>query len=303
MAERSSRPGRVPPKGPSQAHRFVVFGDCGAGTPEEKQVAYQAYLASPDYLMITGDIVYARGRVGEYRENFWPIFNCEEASPSAGAPLLRSTLFTAAAGNHDIAARDLSKYPDGLAYFLYWNQPLNGPLAVEGSALVPRLEGPEASRDAFLKSAGSSYPRMANFSFDYAGTHWTVLDSNSYVDWTDRDLREWVAGDLAAAKGATWRFVSFHHPGFNSARTHYEDQQMRTLAPVFEAGKVDIVFSGHVHNYQRSFPLRFVAGPSDEEKPVLDKKGNPDSPERNSFRDISPWTGPSTVEIGPMPTA
>ena len=116
---------------------------------------------------------------------------------------------------------------------------------------------------------------MANFSFDFGDTHWTVLDSNPYVDWTDRGLQEWVASDLAAAKGATWRFVSFHHPGFSSSREHYENQQMHNLAPVFEAGKVDIVFSGHVHNYQRSLPLRFVAGPSDEEKPVTDKKGIP----------------------------
>ena len=33
---------------------------------------------------------------------------------------------------------------------------------------------------------------------------------------------------------------------------------MRLLAPIFETGKVDLVFSGHVHNYQRSYPLRFV---------------------------------------------
>jgi hypothetical protein len=33
---------------------------------------------------------------------------------------------------------------------------------------------------------------------------------------------------------------------------------MRTLAPVFEKGKVDVVFSGHVHNYQRTFPLSFI---------------------------------------------
>ena len=33
---------------------------------------------------------------------------------------------------------------------------------------------------------------------------------------------------------------------------------MRLLAPIFEEGKVDIVFNGHVHNYQRSFPLKFV---------------------------------------------
>jgi hypothetical protein len=68
-----------------------------------------------------------------------------------------------------------------------------------------------------------------------------------------------VAKDLAAAKGATWRFVCFHHPGFNSANHHFSQQQMRLMADVFEAGKVDVVFSGHVHNYQRTFPLRFAA--------------------------------------------
>jgi hypothetical protein len=33
---------------------------------------------------------------------------------------------------------------------------------------------------------------------------------------------------------------------------------MRLLSPVFEKGNVDIVFSGHVHNYQRSFPMTFA---------------------------------------------
>ena len=60
-------------------------------------------------------------------------------------------------------------------------------------------------------------PRMANFSFNYGNAHWTVLDANATVDWTNRELQEWVANDLAAAKDATWRFVSFHQPGFNSS--------------------------------------------------------------------------------------
>jgi len=33
---------------------------------------------------------------------------------------------------------------------------------------------------------------------------------------------------------------------------------MRLLAPLFESCGVDIVFAGHVHNYQRSVPLRFT---------------------------------------------
>jgi hypothetical protein len=28
------------------------------------------------------------------------------------------------------------------------------------------------------------------------------------------------------------------------------------MASVFEAGRVDVVFNGHVHNYQRTYPLR-----------------------------------------------
>ena len=33
---------------------------------------------------------------------------------------------------------------------------------------------------------------------------------------------------------------------------------MRGLAPLFERYKVDVVFAGHVHNYQRSLPLTFA---------------------------------------------
>jgi hypothetical protein len=244
-------------KSAKQAYRFVAFGDCGAGSNEQKPLAYRAFLSQPDFVLIPGDIVYEHGLISEYREKFWPVYNTFEATDS-GAPLLCSTPFIAAPGNHDIDTRNLDRFPDALAYYLYWDQPLNGPLGQEGSAFVPPLVASEANRHAFTQAAGPSYPRMSNFSFDYGNAHWTILDSNPYVDWTDRALKEWVETDLAVAQNATWRFVVFHHPGFNSSRAHYAQQQMRLLAPVFEAGKVDVVWSGHVHNYQRSFPLRFV---------------------------------------------
>ncbi len=99
---------------------------------------------------------------------------------------------------------------------------------------------------------------MANFSFDYGNSHWTVLDANTYMDWNNPSLREWLTKDLAAAQSATWRFVAFHQPGFNSSKEHFTEQQMRPLSPIFEAAHVDVVFTGHVHNYQRSFPLTFA---------------------------------------------
>ena len=42
-------------------YRFVAFGDCADNTPAQKQVAYQTYLLKPDFVLITGDIVYKRG--------------------------------------------------------------------------------------------------------------------------------------------------------------------------------------------------------------------------------------------------
>ena len=221
----------------------------------KQAIAYRAFLSKPDFVMITGDIVYEKGLLSEYRDELLADLQRRHASPSEGAPLLRSTLFVAAPGNHDIASRDLAKTPDGLAYFYYWFQPLNGPIGKEGGPLVAPILGPERTKKAFLEAAGKAFPRMANFSFDYGNAHWTVLDANATVDWTDRELQEWVANDLAAGQGATWRFVSFHQPGFSSSKTHFDEQYMRILSPTFEAGKVDLVFNGHVHNYQRSYPL------------------------------------------------
>ena len=122
---------------------------------------------------------------------------------------------------------------------------------------LPVLEGPQANRSAFLEAAAASFPRMANFSFDYGDSHWMVLDGNPYVDWSDRTLRDWIVRDLEAAKEAGWRFVAFHHPGFHSSKKHFEQQKTRLIAPLLEQGNVDVVFNGHVHNYQRSRPLRF----------------------------------------------
>lgn len=263
------------PKGADQPYRFAAFGDCGAGTVEQKAVAYQAYQARPDFVMIPGDIVYSHGRITEYRQKYWPVYNSDAAASGVGAPLLRSTLFVAAPGNHDIATRDLEKYPDALAYFLYWSQPLNGPRHVEEAVRPPALKGPEASQKAFTGAAGTAFPRMASFSFDYGNAHWTVVDANPYIDWSHKELQAWIERDLAAARGAIWRFVCFHHPGFNSSKAHFDEQRTRLMAEVFEAGGVDIVFTGHVHNYQRSYPLRFLPKPTAEGK-LVGPKGQVD---------------------------
>jgi hypothetical protein len=246
----------IAPKTANQAYRFVAFGDVGAGTSEQKLIAKRAWLSKPDLVVVPGDIVYEYGLITEYDKNFWPTYNAETVT-TEGVPMMRKVPMFTVPGNHDIDNRDLNRFPDGLSYYFFWNQPLNGPLGQEGGAIVPRLIANETNRRNFLEAAGEAYPRMANYSFDYGNTHWTVLDSNPYVDWTNKELQEWVIKDLASSKNATWHIVTFHHPGFNSSNEHLEQQHMRLLAPIFEAGKVDIVLNGHLHNYQRTYPMTF----------------------------------------------
>ena len=245
------------PKTDQQHYRFVALGDIGAETPDQKLLAVEAYKTKPDLVVVPGDIVYENGLISEYRTKFWGVYNSDKQTEQ-GAPIMRSVPFVAAPGNHDTENRDLEKFPDALAYYMFWSQPLNGPLGTEGTAWVSPLKGSETAKKAFLTAAGDSFPRMTNFSFNYGNAHWLIIDSNPYVDWTNKTITDWVKNDLASAQGATWRFVIFHHPGFNSSREHYEQQHMRLLSPILEAGNVDVVFNGHVHNYQRSFPLTFA---------------------------------------------
>lgn len=244
------------PKSADQPYRFVAFGDVGAGTADQKSAANQVFNSNPDFVAIAGDIVYEHGLASEYDTRFWPIYNSTKID--SGFPMMKSTLFVGAPGNHDTDTRDLDKFPDAMSYYYFWNQPLNGPVCTEGSAGLPVVTGNETNKKAFMTAAGANFASMANYSFDYGNAHWLVVDSNPYMDWTDSTLVKWVADDLAKAKDATWHFVMFHHPGFSSSVDHFEQQHMRLLSPVFEKGKVDIVFNGHVHNYQRTFPIRFA---------------------------------------------
>jgi hypothetical protein len=250
------------------AIRFVAFGDNSFGDISDRAIAYHTYRQHPDFVMNTGDNVYDGGLDNEYQRYFFPVYNSDTAAPRAGAPLLRSVPFYTVIGNHDVRDRDaeqhpiadFKRYPDSLAYYTAMHLPLNG---LETPAHPTPMTGPQPVVDGFKECAGPRYPRMANYSFDYGDAHFLCLDSNVYVDTTDRGLVDWISADLSATD-APWKFVVYHHPAFNVGREHYQEQQMRVLCPLFDAHGVQFVLSGHEHNYQRTAPLRFA--PSDTAK-------------------------------------
>ncbi len=98
------------------------------------------------------------------------------------------------------------------------------------------------------------------YSFDWGSAHFAVLD-------TERDLFEepeqldWLAADLEAARARAipWLILSFHRPLFTIGAYAFDEATIRgrvAIGPIADRYGVDLILSGHDHNYQRSHPVR-----------------------------------------------
>jgi len=91
------------------------------------------------------------------------------------------------------------------------------------------------------------------FSFDYAGCHFTIIDSN-FPFGPGSEQYDWIVDDLfsPAAKSAKWLFTFHHHPPYSEVEEEATYDRLRKhLVPVYEAAGVDINFTGHIHDYER----------------------------------------------------
>jgi len=82
------------------------------------------------------------------------------------------------------------------------------------------------------------------YSFDYGSAHFTILNSNSPFS-LNQFL--WLIKDLQTKK---WKIVAFHHPPYSSG-SHGNTTILRIWSLIFQLAKVDIVFNGHDHDYER----------------------------------------------------
>src|SRR5215813_10597646 len=185
---------------------------------------------------------------------------------------------------------------DALAYFNNYYFPLNGPEGADiqnhftGDVSAPtnfffQFNGVtytspaaiEALRASTAVDAGGGLKRqidhMSNYSFDYGNAHFVFLDANPHVFDNllpngppgtapafpfppyPSVLRDWLINDLDASH-QTWKVVVFHQPIFSSGNATISNDQMRTIGQFLQDHGVNLVFNGHEHNYQRTFPLR-----------------------------------------------
>lgn len=96
-------------------------------------------------------------------------------------------------------------------------------------------------------------------------------DVEIFVIDTNRDVKpgspqyRWLEGALKASK-AKWKIAAHHHPPYSSDIDDFGDayveptsegeRDVRPLCKLYDQYGVDVCFAGHIHSYERTYPLR-----------------------------------------------
>lgn len=91
--------------------------------------------------------------------------------------------------------------------------------------------------------------REQSYAFDWGMVHFAALDTEA--DYAAQ--ARWLDADLAAT-AQPWKIVYLHRPPYSSG-SHGSDRELRAaVAPVLEKHGVQLVLSGHDHDYERTTP-------------------------------------------------
>jgi hypothetical protein len=110
------------------------------------------------------------------------------------------------------------------------------------------------------------------FSFDYQNVHFLVLSTempyeigSAQYNFAHNDLRS-----AASNPAIEWIIVSYHRNAYISPNeTTAPSVSFRDIYhPIFQQYSVDLVLQGHMHSYERSFPLKFNG--LDSNNPIID---------------------------------
>ncbi|KAM5559517.1 hypothetical protein ABKV19_020933 [Rosa sericea] len=193
---------------------FVVAGDLGQ---TEWTNSTLDHIQSIDYdvLILPGDLSYA-----DTHQPLWDSFGRIVEPYASRRPWMVTE------GNHEVESFPII-YPTGFkAYNARWPMP-------------------------YQESGSTS---NLYYSFEVAGTHVIMLGSYAEFD-ADSDQYKWLQADLAKIdrKKTPWVVALLHAPWYNTNSAHQgEGDSMRlAMEELLYTARVDLVFQGHVHAYER----------------------------------------------------
>ncbi|GMY25167.1 purple acid phosphatase 22-like [Fagus crenata] len=193
---------------------FAVVGDLGQ---TEWTASTLAHVESKDYdvLLLPGDLSYA-----DTQQPLWDSFGRLVEPYASRRPWMVTQ------GNHEIETFPIL-YPHGFtAYNARW-----------------LMAHEESGSDSNLY-----------YSFEVAGTHIIMLGSYAEFDKKSSQYK-WLVADLAKIdrKKTPWVIVLLHAPWYSTNTAHQGegDSMRKAMEELLYNARVDVVFAGHVHAYER----------------------------------------------------
>lgn len=215
---RNTRRGVINNKPESSNSTIVLaFGDSGDGSAEQIQMAELINNQEFDAIIHTGDVAYDDGTSQELLDYYDSVYS----------ERIKANLWPSI-GNHDARTNNAQPYLD---YF----------------------DLPEVALD---ESENERY-----YSVNLGNIHLVSLDTTVgfelITEERNNDMADWLEQDLAGLLSGTITIVFFHHAPFNLGSHPSFEPVREKLIPIFDKYEVDLVVSGHDHNYQRSCQMRY----------------------------------------------
>lgn len=274
--------------------KFAVVGDLGQTSDSASTVKHMSE-ENVDAILHAGDMSYSD--CDHTRWDSW--FDMVEFVAS-------ETPWYVVGGNHEIEHSDVSN-EIFVAYEARFAMP-----KIKDAVMEPTTSGVATSCTP-SEMYGAHYDYGNSFySFEWGPA--TIVMLNSYTDTAESSPQyDWLVSELEQIdrKKTPWVIALYHCPSYNSFSDHQGEKQQiamkENMEPLFAKYRVNVAFSGHVHAYERTFPV--VDNEVNEFGPVYVVTGeggnreghasgylNDTPPSWSAFRDLETF-GHSTLEI------
>ena len=233
---------------PKKPVTLAFVADIGRTDAAATNFAYMTdHKSDIDVLMFAGDLAYSHLRHHRWDTFFDTMDNYDMFSE---LPLM------VAPGNHDVDRHPLT----GAMYVAYENR-----------FLMPQFQPVKSLLDTTMNVTFMNYDipypidydyGNGYYAFSYGPSHNIVLCSYSSIDPGSRQY-VWLETELASIDRTVtpWVTVTMHSPRYNTFFDHHTDPQniaiKEHLEPLLVDYSVNFVFSGHVHGYQRTWPVAY----------------------------------------------
>jgi hypothetical protein len=229
---------------------FGILGDIGQTSHSVSTINHIMKEDKVDMILHAGDLSYA-----DCEQTLWDSYG------QMIEPLASHKPWMVCPGNHEIEF-------NGTDYTNLFT-------AFENRYRMPYIE-PPLFGDVIIKSdinskTGMPYctPSIFQSEYNYGNSFYSfesglahIIYLNPYTNTSPTSLQyNWLQNNLASIDRliTPWIIVVMHCPWYSSNMNHYADSQtvlMReSMEDLFYEYKVNIVFNGHVHHYERTYPV------------------------------------------------